>query len=146
MNVVPYDPLDIVEGMMKSVLRPSFDAALERRANGAFRTIPLDVAEDDTTYYVWADLPGVNKDDVNVSVQGNQLALTAEIKRLNAVDQGQGKQNVLFSERWTGTMSRTLQFAGEIDDARATAEYKDGVLALTLPKKESSQVKRLAIH
>ena len=146
MNVVPYDPLDIVEGVMKSVLRPSFDAALERRANGQFRTIPLDVAEDDTTYYVWADLPGVNKEDVNVSVQGNQLALTTEIKRQNAVDQGQGKQNLLFRERWTGTMSRTLEFAGEIDDARATAEYKDGVLALTLPKKESSQVKRLTIH
>lgn len=146
MNVVPYDPLDIVEGVMKSVLRPSFDAFMERRGNGAFRTIPLDVAEDDTTYYVWADLPGVRKEDLNVSVQGNQLALSAQVNGIQPPEKEQGKPSFLFNERWSGQMSRTVEFTGEIDEANATAEYKDGVLALRLPKKPSSQVKRLTIH
>ena len=63
-----------------------------------------------------------------------------------AVDQGQGAGTFLLNERVTGTLSRQLQFGAEIDDAKAQAEYRDGVLRLTLPKKESAQVKRLSIH
>jgi HSP20 family protein len=146
MNVVPYDPLDLVEGVMKSVLRPSFDAAREFRPGGGFRTIPVDVAEDDQRYYVWADLPGVRKEDVDVSVVGNQVTLAARVHRAKAVDQGQGKETILRKERFNGELVRTIEFAGEIDDQHAAAEYRDGVLTLTLPKKASSQVKRLAIN
>jgi HSP20 family protein len=147
MNVVPYDPLDLVEGVMKSVLRPTFDAAREFHPNGgAVRTIPVDVAEDDQRYYVWADLPGVRKEDVDVSVLGNQVTLAARVHRTKAVDQGQGKETILRKERLSGALLRTIEFAGEIDDTQASAEYRDGVLTLTLPKKASSQVKRLAIN
>jgi len=55
-------------------------------------------------------------------------------------------QRLLRNERWSGQLMRTFEFAGEIDDAKASAEYRDGVLMLTLPKKASAQVKRLTIH
>jgi HSP20 family protein len=146
MNVVPYDPLELVEGVMKSVLRPSFDAAREYRPNGSFRSIPVDIAEDDRKYYVWAELPGVRKEDLDVSIVGNQVTLSARTTRLKAVDQGQGRETILRKERFTGEMVRTIEFGGEIDDTQSSAELRDGVLALTLPKKASSQVKRLAIQ
>ena len=146
MDVVAYDPLDLVEGVMKSVLRPSFDAAAARRQSGQARTIPIDVAEDDVTYYVWAELPGVRKEDVNVSVVGNQVTLAAHATSVRPADQGQGPQRLLRNERWSGQLARTFEFAGEIDDAKASAEYRDGVLMLTLPKKASAQVQRLTIH
>jgi HSP20 family protein len=145
-NVVRYDPFDLLEGVMKSVLRPGYEAAQTRQAGTWNVPIPIDVTENDRAYHVLADLPGVKKDDVNVSIVGNQLTLSAEIKQEKAVEQGQGKENVLVSERPTGTLSRTVQFAADIDDARAEAQYRDGVLRLTLPKKESAQVKRLSIH
>jgi HSP20 family protein len=146
MNVVPYDPLDIVEGVMKSVLRPTFDPARELRTNGAVHTILVDVAEDDQCYYVWADLPGVRKEEVEVSVLGNQVTLSARVHRTKNVDQGRGKETILRKERYNGELLRTLEFAGEIDDGKSGAEYRDGVLTLTLPKKASSQGKRLAIN
>ena len=151
MNVARYDPFDLFEGVVKSVLRPGFDAAMEGRRNGwtggmpGSTGIPIDVTENDTSYVVWADLPGVAKEDVSVSVLGNQLTLTAERKQEKAVDQGQREQLVV-NERPYGKMSRQLAFAAEIDDGQAQAVYRDGVLQLTLPKKASAQVKRLAIH
>ena len=146
-NPVRYDPFDLLEGVMKSVLRPGYEAA-QSREGGWGGNIPIDVAEDDRCYYVWADLPGVKKEDVNVSIVSNQLSLTAEVKREKAVEQegGQGKETFLRTERPAGALSRTVQFAAEIDDGKAEAQYRDGVLILKLPKKESAQVKRLSVH
>jgi HSP20 family protein len=144
-NIARYDPFDLFEGVVKSVLRPGFEAAA-RGQNAWSESIPMDVMENDTSYTVWAELPGVKKEDVSVSIMGTELSLTAEVKRENAVDQGQGKETLLLGERRTGTLSRHVRFGAEIDDANASAEYRDGMLILTLPKKPSSQVKRLAIH
>lgn len=144
-NVMRYDPFDLFEGVMKSVLRPSFDRAREGQAAWG-PGIPIDVVENDGAYRVWADLPGVRKDDVQVAIDGNVLTLTAELKQEKSVDQGQGRENVLLSERPTGSITRRVQFAQEIDDGNAKAEYRDGVLALTLPKKAAAQRKRLTIH
>jgi HSP20 family protein len=147
-NIVRYDPFDLLEGMMKSVLRPGYEAAAARRRNGWNEpgAIPIDVMENDNSFVVWADLPGVKKEDVNVTILGNQLTLSAEFKQEKAVDQGQGKDAFLWNERLTGTATRQLQFGAEIDEAKAEAQYRDGVLQLTLPKKESAQVKRISIH
>ena len=145
-NVVRYDPFDLLEGVMKSVLRPGYEAAQARQSGAWSANIPIDATENDRAYFVLADLPGVKKEDVNVSIIGNQLTLSAEIKQEKAVEQGQGKETVLVNERSAGTLSRTITFAGDIDDAKAEAQFRDGVLRLTLPKKESAQVKRLNIH
>jgi len=145
-NVVRYDPFDLLEGMMKSVLRPGYGMAFEMAGEGGAGTIPIDMAEDDRCYYVWAELPGVIKEDVTLNINGNQLWLSAEVKREKAIEQGQGRETLIRNERRYGTISRTLNFAIEIDDSKAEAKYRDGVLALTLPKKESAHAKRLAIH
>lgn len=147
-NIADYDPFDLLEGVMKSVLRPGYESAVAQQRNGWSRNtgIPIDVVENDTGYILWADLPGVKKENVNVSILGSQLSLTAEIKRENSVDQGQGKEAFLCRERPAGVLSRQLQFGAEIDDVKAEAQFRDGVLQLTLPKKVSAQVKRISIH
>ena len=132
--------------MMKSVLRPQYEDAMARQRNGREWMIPVDVVENDKSYTIWAEVPGVKKEDVNVSILGNKATLTAEVKQENPVDQGQGNQVVRLSERRIGTFFRELQFPLEIDDSRADAQYRDGILQLTLPKKESAQVKRLSIN
>ncbi len=145
-NVVRYDPFDLLEGMMKSVLRPGYGMAFEMRGDGGAGSIPIDMAEDDRCYYLWAELPGVKKEDVTININGSQLWLSAEVKREKAVEQGQGKETLVRNERRYGTISRTLHFAADIDESKAEAKYRDGVLALTLPKKDSAHAKRLAIH
>ena len=147
-NVAHYDPFDLLEGVMKSVLRPGYEEAIAQRRNGWNRsaTIPIDVAENDRGFVLWADLPGVKKEDLAVTILGNQLSLSAELKRENAVDQGQGKEVLLCNERPTGVVTRQLQFPAEIDDTKAEAQFHEGVLQLILPKKDSAQVKRISIQ
>ena len=143
MDVARYDPFDLLEGVVKSMLRPSYEMAV---AQGRFGSIPVDVFEDDTRYTVFAELPGVKKDDVTIQVERNALSISAEVKRENAVDQGQGKERMILNERRFGSLSRTLELGAEIDDSKAEATYRDGVLMLKLPKNESAQPKRLTIH
>jgi HSP20 family protein len=147
-NVARYDPFDLLEGMMKSVMRPHYENAVARQRDGQEWTmpIPIDVAENDKSYMLWAELPGVKKEDVIVSITGSQVTLTAEVKRENPVDQGQGKEVFLVNERRAGRFHRELQFGAEIDDSKAQAQYHDGVLELSLPKKESAQVRRISVN
>src|SRR5215213_4278711 len=102
-NVTRYDPFDLLEGMMKSVLRPHYEDAVSQQRNGRAWSIPIDVIEDEKSYTIWAELPGVRKEELNVSIIGNQLALSAELKQENQVDQGQGNQRTLVKERRVGT-------------------------------------------
>lgn len=122
------------------------DAPLETQKCRRSRGASARAVSYDTAYLVWADLPGVKKEDISVAIAGAQVTLTAEVKEEKAVDQGQGQDAFLVRERRTGTLFREMQFAAEIDDAKAQAQFRDGVLRVTLWKKESSQVKRLSIH
>ena len=93
-NIAYVDPFDLLEGVIRSVRQPGSEQGATPRRNGWNKsaTISIDVAESDQAFIVWADLPGVSKEDVAVSILGNQLSLSAELKRENAVDPGQGKE------------------------------------------------------
>ena len=104
----------------------------------------LDVTEIDGTYKVRADLPGVKKDDISVRIDGNNVQIDAEVKQQKDSKESGGK--VLRSERWHGAVSRAFSLSEDVDDAKATARYEDGVLTLELPKKGTTATKRLAIQ
>jgi HSP20 family protein len=103
----------------------------------------VDVKETDKTYTVHADIPGVSKDDIQVDLNGDQVSIRAEVKR--AKEQKEGEK-VLHSERYYGMVSRSFTLPTDVDAQGAIANYKDGVLELTLPKKAGAQMRRLAIH
>lgn len=104
--------------------------------------IKMDVKEDDKTYTVHADIPGVKKDDIHVTIEGNQVAISAEVKNEKEVKDG---EKVLRSERYYGKVSRVFTVAQDIDEGASTAKYSDGVLELTLPKKAVASSKKLTI-
>lgn len=93
--------------------------------------IKMDVTEADAAYTVKAEIPGVKKEDIKVDVEGNEVTITAELKR--ETEQKDGKS--LRSERYYGQQSRSFTLAHDIDDGKIEAKYADGVLVLTLPKK-----------
>jgi len=109
----------------------------------ATRQVRMDVSEDDGAYIVRAEIPGVKKDDINVTIDGNQVAITAEVKHVRDDKQG---EKLLRSERFYGKVYRTLSLAQDVDEGAAQAKYNDGVLELTLPKKTAAAGKRLAVH
>ena len=105
--------------------------------------ILMDLTESDTGYVVTATLPGVKKEDIHVNIDGNRVAIQAEVRRESEQKQG---ERVLRSERYYGSVARSFQLASELDDARASARFEDGVLRLTLPKKAAPEAKRLQIQ
>lgn len=105
--------------------------------------IKMDVSEDDKAYTVHAEIPGVKKEDIHVSIEGNQVAISAEIKNEKEVKEG---EKVLRSERYYGKASRAFTLGQDVDDAAAQAKYNNGVLELILPKKVTAKAKRLTVE
>lgn len=105
--------------------------------------IRVDVSENDNAYSVRAELPGLKKEDVKVTIEGNRVSIRAE--RRTESEQKEG-DTVLRRECYYGAQSRSFALANEIDEAAASASYEDGVLNLHLPKKnQGSGATTLAI-
>jgi HSP20 family protein len=105
-------------------------------------SIKMDVKDQGETYLIHAELPGVSKEDIHVTVDGNQVSISAEVKQEKETKDG---ERVLRSERYFGKVSRSFQLEQDIDDSKAAAKFNEGVLELTLPKRATSQTKRLNI-
>ncbi len=141
-NVTRYDPFQIsgfdpLEDVFKGFFRPV-------RVEGAPEVqIKMDVREDDKGYTVHADIPGVKKEDIHVTIDGNQVSISAESRQEKEIKEG---EKVLRAERYFGKTSRTFSVASDIDETNAQARYADGVLELTLPKKIAATSKKLVIN
>lgn len=105
--------------------------------------IRVDVKEDKDAYRVEAEVPGVAKDDIQVSIDGSVVTLSAEVKQQ---DSGKDGEKVLRTERYYGSVSRSFQLPQDIDQAASRARYENGVLVLTLPKKQASGMQTLTIE
>ena len=121
----------------------SVETALRRffsPVTGEFDTSALrmrvDIAEKGDSYEVKADLPGVSKDDINVSIHGNVVQIDAEVKREKET-RGNGDK-LLRSERYQGSVSRSFTLTQEVDEDKVKARYANGVLTLGLPKKKGA--------
>lgn len=104
--------------------------------------IRLDVKEKDDAYVVDAEIPGVDKEDIQVSIDGAVVSLRAEIKQHDEQKDG---DKVLRSERFYGAIERNFQLPLEVDAEKSSARYENGILMLQLPKKQNSQAQRLKI-
>lgn len=139
------DPFELFDDIFRNVFRPMmFEATRTMRNNGEMQNIAIDVAENDNAYRIWAELPGVKKEDISVSIDGSQLSLTAEVKQEKAINEEQ--ERMVLNEREHGSKYRTIQLRHEVDEKAAQAKFENGVLELTLPKKEASRIKRLEVH
>ena len=137
-NLARIDPFGDIDDLFKGFfVRP---ALLEGQPQ---MQIKMDVKEDDNAYTVHADIPGVKKEDIHVSIEGNQVSISAETKVEKEEKKG---EKVLRSERYVGKVARSFTLAHDVDEAKSQAKYNDGVLELTLPKKAVSAAKKLAIQ
>lgn len=128
---------DPFEGTWRNLMRPWRAEHLERAPQ-----IRLDLAEHEDSYTVKAEIPGVRKEDIKVRVDGNQVTISAEVKKEKEERKG---SRVLRSERQYGFASRSFALASDVDDSKAQAKYVDGVLELTLPKKPTSSGRQLSV-
>jgi HSP20 family protein len=103
----------------------------------------MDIVDKGEAFEVKIDMPGVRKEDINVSIDAERVTINAETKEEKEVKNG-GK--VLHTERYMTSYARSFELPTPVSDANADAHYEDGVLTLTLPKRAPTTSQRLAIH
>jgi HSP20 family protein len=101
---------------------------------------PVDMTEDENTIYVDAEMPGFKKDEIDISAENGMLRLSAERK----TEKKKGKKHL--EERRYHRVERSFTLPAAVDDTKAKATFKDGVLHLELPKSEESKQHRITVH
>ncbi len=105
-------------------------------------TPKVDIYETDKAYVLNAELPGLTKDQIDIDVNDNTLTLKGEKKFEEKVE----KDNYVRVERSYGNFSRSFVLSDDVDTEGITANYKEGVLEVTLPKKEEAQAKEIKVE
>lgn len=142
-NIVRRDPFamdELFDDLLKGYwVRPMrFPAEMPE-----MQSIRMDVKEDDKAYTMHAEMPGVKKEDIHVSIDGGMVSVSAEVKKSSEKKEG---EKVLRSERYYGKVSRSFSLVQDVDENAANATFKDGVLELVLPKKATAAAKKLTIN
>lgn len=114
---------------------PAFMETDEDWASG----FPVDIREDDDAFHVDAELPGFNRDQIDVTLQENVLTITAN------AEQNDEERYYLQQERATGTRRRVFRLTQSVDDQQIDAKLEDGVLHLTLPKRAEVKPRRIEL-
>jgi HSP20 family protein len=139
-NITRYDPFndidDLFKGLFVRPMRFDLDVAPQMR-------MKVDVTKAEDIYTVKADIPGVSKDDIQVSIDGNEVTISGEIKKETEEKKG---EEVLRSERYYGKVSRSFTLPHDVDEAKVVAKYADGVLKLTLPMRSKSASKKITVN
>ena len=143
-NLTRYDPfsltrMDPFESLVRDFMPTTYRSMLRSVSEPA---MPIEVQELDKAFLLTAELPGVKKEDIDISISGNQVTINAEARQEKMASGAKEWCN----ERWYGSFSRTIQLPLEIEEKGADASYADGLLHLTLPKKASSVARKLEIH
>ena len=134
-----YDPFaiepvgDIFQGLLRS-FRGSMDGVLPFK---------VDVTESDKAYSVVAEIPGAKKEDIDVTVDRGTVMISAKVERNTEEKEG---ERIIRSERYSGSMQRMFTLDAAVDETKVDATYENGLLRVTLPKKEASQQQRITIR
>jgi HSP20 family protein len=113
-----------------------------RRDLGEEWTPAVNFYEKEGNYYLSADLPGINKDDISVTIDGGYVTVSG--KKESSKEENDA--NYYMKETRSGSFSRSFKLPGDVHEDKVDAAYKDGVLTVLLPKKEDSKTKKIMVH
>ena len=131
---------DELDNLLEGFFRP-----LRRRAENGVATgaVPaMDVTERENEYVIRMDMPGVNREDIDITLAEGVLTVSGEVKRQHEDKAG---DRLIREERCYGKLSRSVRLGSHIDDKKVSANYKDCVLELTLPKAEEMKPKKITV-
>jgi len=137
-HLTTYDPFaeSGIDELFRGFFRP---VRVEKTA----ASIKMDVTEQNGAYLVKAEIPGVGKEDIQVSIEGSQVTIGAEVKREKDIKDG---ERVLRSERYYGSVYRGFTLPVEVDEAASEAKYENGVLQLKLVKKPANVGRKITVQ
>ena len=141
MNITRWEPFREMEEAFRQY-SPFFGRALRRTGREVVEWTPVaDVTETDKEYLIKAELPEVRKEDINVSVSNGFITLSGERKQ----EKEKKSRNEIRIESFYGSFSRTFPLPENVDTKAISAESKDGVLRIHLPKSEAVKPKEVKV-
>lgn len=138
-NITRFDPFST---SLDDFFKGTFLRPVKLELDAPDMQIRMNVTRIDGGYTVDAEMPGVKKDDIHVTIDGALVTISGEVR--NEKEEKKGEQ-VLRSERYFGKVQRSFTLPQDIDEARVEAKYSDGVLKLTLPMREKSKARSVSI-
>lgn len=137
-----WDPFEIITDL-QSDLNRVFNRSLTHSGNWISSFAPsVEIHEGDDHLTVHVDIPGLDKKDIRVAVEGKTLILKGNRKQAEEYK----SKGYYYSERAYGSFMRTLELPTEIDTAKVKASYQSGVLEITLPKSENAKPKQIDVE
>ncbi len=146
-SLTTWNPFRELEDMQNRILRavqlnPSARPETDRQPLAAAQWMPaVDISEDDGEYLIKAELPEVGKDDVKVTVENGVLTLRGERR----FEQEEKTRKYHRIERGYGSFMRSLSLPDDADADKVSADYKDGLLRIHLPKSEAKKPKQIEV-
>jgi HSP20 family protein len=142
-SMTRYDPFNL-SGNMREI----FDAFMHPQwmsdmGMGQMGGIKLDLVEKDKNYIVYAEIPGFKKEDIDIEVDGHTVTISADTQR--SVEHKSG-ENYIMRERHVGRIERSFTLEHFVDEGEVEAKYSDGVLEITLPKKNGGRTKHINVQ
>jgi HSP20 family protein len=137
-----WDPFDMISDLQEEMNR-LFSRSLTRpdRVNALY-TPEIDLHEDENGFTVKADMPGMRREDLDISILGNKLILKGKRKG----ETEKKDKNWLHAERWHGSFERSFELPTEVDASNIKAAFKEGVLEVTLPKSEAAKPRQIKVE
>jgi HSP20 family protein len=139
-NITRFNPFD---NTVEDLFRGFFVRPVSYEGPAGAAQFRVDVSENENAYTLRAEIPGVKKEDISVTIDGDTVAISAEVKNEKEVKNG---DRVLRAERYYGKVYRAFTLGQAVEEAATAARYANGVLELTLPKKAAVQAKRITIQ
>ncbi len=134
------DMLSLREAMDR-LFQESFVRPTSAMLSAARGTIPVDVTESGDSYAVYATIPGIKPENVEITIDNNVLTMRGE----TTSEEQRKEQNYIMHERHSASFSRSITLPGPVDAEHAQARYEHGVLTLTLPKTAAAQPRQIPV-
>ncbi len=135
----PFRELEEIRQRMEDWFRPVFWKTAP--GEGAAWVPPIEMYEEKDKYVVKAELPGMKKDEIEVSITDNVLTIKGERK----AEEEKKESNYYCCERYYGSFLRSINLPGNVDTKKISAGYKDGILEISLPKTEEEKEKKIEV-
>jgi len=144
MNMTVWNPLREMEELLDRYTRVRSPVAADETTGSLTEWSPsVDIEENDDSYLIKADLPGVKKDDIEVTVENGVLRISGE-KRIEK-ETGKGTRQHR-TERYHGSFARYFTLPRAVEADKVKARFEDGVLSLTIPKSEEARPKTIEVQ
>jgi len=143
--LTPWSPLHEVDEIRSEMNRLFEYAFGGRTSDGLLESAwapAVDVIQEADRFVIIADLPGMKREDIDITLNGNTLSISGEKKFENETKEG----SYFRSERYSGRFHRSLEMPHSVDSSRIEATYKDGVLTIGLPKSEEAKPKQIKVQ